>query len=96
MPIQLTDNASGCCNFPATLRDDFVMNIETPCDPGPGPPAGSTCTVNTTADAFVPGLVQEGARATWQLSRAVDVYDGGPEGGMADATLFATQGIFVP
>jgi Tol biopolymer transport system component len=96
VPIQLTDIASGCCNFPATLRDDFVMNIETPCDPGPGPPAGSTCAVNTTADAFVPGLVQEGARATWQLTRAVDVYDGGPEGGMSDATLFATQGIFVP
>jgi hypothetical protein len=34
-------------------------------------------------------------RAIWALDK-VRVYDGGPAGDGANASLFATQGIFVP
>ena len=48
-------------------------------------------------NAIVPGLIVEGKRATWQLGQ-VQVYDGGASGyaGSSDATLFQTQGLFVP
>jgi hypothetical protein len=53
--------------------------------------------VSTTADAVLPGAVQELKRTIWQLG-AVRVEDGGPDGVAATPgnTLFATQGIFVP
>jgi hypothetical protein len=53
--------------------------------------------VNTTADAVLPGAVQELKRTIWQLA-AVRVNDGGSDGLAAtpDNALFATQGIFVP
>ena len=39
----------------------------------------------------------EGKRATWELGK-VQIYDGGASGfaGGSGATLFATQGVFVP
>jgi len=45
----------------------------------------------------VPGAVAEGKRSNWQLSQ-VQVFDGGPSGTAGDsgATLFETQGLFVP
>ena len=59
---------------------------------------GSTCGVTTTADALVPGTIQEGERAVWGLGQVV-VTDGGADGlastGAGNA-LFARQGIFVP
>jgi hypothetical protein len=53
--------------------------------------------VNTSADAVLPGAIQEGTRMIWALDR-VRVYDGGPDGDAdtADNSLFATQGVFVP
>ena len=59
---------------------------------------GSTCTLSTTANAIVPGLVMDTKRAIWQMGQ-VQVYDGGPDGDAdttAGDTLFAVQGIFVP
>ena len=96
LPIRLTDEDSGCCGFPATLRDELLLNVETPCAASSDPQAGSTCAVTTTADTIIPGVVREGVRATWQLARTVQVYDAGPDFGGADSTLFATQGLFVP
>ena len=45
----------------------------------------------------VPGTVVEGKRAMWELGQ-VQVYDGGSAGvaGSSGATLFETQGVFVP
>jgi hypothetical protein len=60
--------------------------------------AGATCSGGTTANALVPGAVQEGKRAIWELDQ-VRVYDGGADSDAstsADNTLFETQGVFVP
>ena len=52
----------------------------------------------TTADAVLPGMVTEGARAIWGLGQ-IRLYDGGPDGDgetVSGNTLFAAQGMFVP
>jgi hypothetical protein len=66
---------------------------------------GSTCNINTTVDAIVPGTVTEGRRSVWQLGQ-VEVKDAGPNGtgyascpptcGDGDETVFLRQGVFVP
>ena len=58
---------------------------------------GATCSLNTTADAVVPGLVVETKRTIWQMGD-VELRDGGADGvaSTQDNTLFARQGIFVP
>jgi hypothetical protein len=58
---------------------------------------GATCTVTTSANTVVPGSVQSGARAIWELG-PVQVFDGGPDGvaSTPDNLLFADQGVFVP
>jgi hypothetical protein len=69
-----------------------------PCVPTASTATGSSCTLSTTANAIVPGLVLDTKRAIWQMDQ-VQVYDGGPDGDAdttAGDTLFAVQGIFVP
>jgi hypothetical protein len=49
---------------------------------------GSTCDLDTTVEALVPGAVKELTRAIWELG-AIRVHDGA-------GNLFLTQGMFVP
>ncbi len=61
-------------------------------------PIGSTCSLSTTVNALIPGLVVAGARSNWEFDQ-VRLYDGGTDGDgdtQGDNTLFATQGLFVP
>jgi hypothetical protein len=59
---------------------------------------GSTCSVNTTADAVVgAGTILESKRTIWQLGQ-VRVNDGGTDG-VASTTPnnpFMVQGVLVP
>ncbi len=67
--------------------------------------SGSTCNLNTTADAIVPGTLVEGKRAIWELGE-VTVDDAGPNNtgyescpptcGDGDESTFLRQGVFVP
>ena len=65
--------------------------------PRPAPAIGSTCSIDTTADAVLPGVVKEIRRSIWQLGQ-VQVFDGGADGVVSTNpnTLFAVQGVFVP
>jgi hypothetical protein len=66
---------------------------------------GGTCSLNTTADAIVPGTVIEGMRSIWQLGQ-IEVKDAGPNGtgyascpplcGDGDEATFLREGVFVP
>ena len=58
---------------------------------------GGTCSVNTTANAVVPGAVKDTKRAVVEIGQ-VQVFDGGPDGVAASDpnTLFSVQGIFIP
>ncbi len=89
--VRVTDRVDGTSTI-----SDISLAVEVPCA---GTPAGigSTCSVDTTLDALNPGVIDEGARAVWQLS-SVELLDGGPDGNTAtpDNTVFARPGIFIP
>ncbi len=91
-----TQNGSGGTDPATTVDTPFAVTI--PCTPTPADTStGSTCAVNTSANAISPGAVSGGKRAIWQLGK-VDVYDGGTDGvASTDGnTLFLTQGVFEP
>ena len=74
------------------------FEFDVPCATTADTTIGGQCTLDTTANALVPGQVLEFQRAIWQLGE-VDVYDGGSDANPAtegDNTLFATQGVFIP
>jgi hypothetical protein len=71
--------------------------VTVPCAGTADTTVGATCAVTTTADSVLPGTVNEGKRAVWQLGQ-LEVFDGGADGlaSTDDNTLFARQGVFVP
>jgi hypothetical protein len=95
--LRITDKLNGTAPVDSGTTADLPFPVTVPCAATVNTGIGSTCSVNTTADAVLPGAVQELKRTIWQLA-AVRVNDGGPDGLAAtpDNTLFATQGIFVP
>jgi hypothetical protein len=58
---------------------------------------GSTCDLNTTVNALVPGAILEGRRTIWQFGQ-ISVMDAGPDtiAGNGDDAPFLRQGVFVP
>jgi hypothetical protein len=68
------------------------------CLRSPGPiGVGSSCGVNTTANALAPGMVIKGKAADIELGQ-IQVKDSGPNGriGDDDDIAFAVMGIFNP
>jgi hypothetical protein len=95
--LRMTDRTNGLAgNEPATAFD-VPLFFAVPCTGTPDTTSGSSCAVNTTADAVIPGIVPEGKRSVWELGQ-VQVYDGGADGVAAtpDNTLYLTQGVFAP
>jgi hypothetical protein len=93
--LRLTDR-----DYPSTdsgTTQDFSFPVTVPCAASADTGAGATCAISTSANSVVPGSVKSGKRAIWQLAQ-VEVFDGGSSGtaGASDATLFETQGLFVP
>ncbi len=92
--LQITDRNNG----PAEVgvgSVDFPVTV--PCTTTVSTTVGSTCAVNTSADAVQPGAVRETRRSNWEMAQ-VKVFDGGADGlaSTAPNTLFAVQGVFVP
>jgi uncharacterized repeat protein (TIGR01451 family) len=80
----------------ATMIDiPFPFNFA--CATTPDPAVGSTCTVNSSYNAIVPGAVSQLNRAVVGIDQ-FQVIDGGADGDVFTTpnTLFAVQGIFVP
>ena len=98
MTFQLTDgDIAAAPGEPGTLQQLAGIRFTVPCA-ATGGAVGSSCSVNTTADALTPGIVKEGERAIWQLGRVI-VLDGGEDGLVStpdDNTIFLRQGVFVP
>ena len=99
LPIRLTDKASeGPFTPQQGTMQDYTLPFVFPCVETADPSVGSTCSATTTADALVPGIVDEGVRAIWQLGQ-ISVWDGGEDGFVEsrdDNTVLAVQGVFVP
>jgi hypothetical protein len=116
VPVRVTDHASGnppadCANpagsppcIAATV-EDFPLVMVTGCLPNASVDLGSTCNLNTTLDAFNPGMVVERQRAVYEAGSIV-VLDLGPDGGLGvscpplcgtgDERPFMAQGWFAP
>ena len=104
--IRITDHfngpvgACGACTDPATVQD-LTFPVTASCANSPpnpvGPTVGSTCNVSTTANGVVPSSVQDNKRANVEV-QTININDGGSSGAAGDpgATLFGTQGIFIP
>jgi hypothetical protein len=95
--LRVTDKLNGAAPVNNGTTLDVPFPVTVPCAATTSTTVGSTCSLNTTADAVLPGAVQELKRTIWQLG-ALRVEDGGADGVAAtpDNTLFATQGLFVP
>ena len=97
--LRLTDKVNGPSVTESGTLGDRTFAFTLPCTPTGGTAnVGSTCSVQTGANALVPGIVQAGKRAMWQLSQ-IEVLDGGPDSDVdtpTGNTVFARQGIFVP
>ena len=85
-------------NGPAEVGvGDTPYSFAIPCTTTGSTTTGSTCSLNTTADALVANTIKESTRAIWQLDK-IDVNDGGSDG-LASTdpnTRYLTQGYFVP
>jgi Beta-propeller repeat len=96
--VRVTDRLNGAgANDPATGQD-ISFPVTVTCAATASTTSGSTCSVSTSANSVLPGVVQaSGNRAIWQLGQ-MQVFDGGASGldGSSDATLFEDQGVFVP
>ena len=59
---------------------------------------GATCSLNTTADAVLPGMVMETKRTIWELGDVRGASTAAPTAlaSTQDNTLFLRQGVFVP
>jgi hypothetical protein len=87
--VRLTDQSASIFGEDGTTNTIFRFWAQVPCAGTVDPSVGSTCQVQTTVNAGLPGAVVEGKRAIWEIGR-VELWDG------EEANVFATQGIFVP
>jgi uncharacterized protein with LGFP repeats len=96
LTLRVTDRLSGASGSDPATAVDTPLRIAIPCV-ATSTSAGGTCSLATTANAVLPGVVPDGRRSIWELG-AVAVYDGGADGvaSTADNTRFADQGLFVP
>jgi hypothetical protein len=99
--LRITDkdgsNATG--NGPASATSaDFPLHLAIQCTATADTTIGSSCDLDTTANAVTPGSVVERRRTIWELGE-VQVLDGGPDGLAStegNNQLFLVQGLFVP
>ncbi len=103
--LQITDeNNAPETPEPGTVQS-FTYEFPVDCVATALTTIGSSCDLDTTADALVPGTVLEGKRAIWAIGQ-VSIKDAGPNGtgyascpptcGDGDETAFLRAGVFVP
>ena len=104
--LRITDKLNGSsAGESATAGPQTLLRAPLSCAATADPATGGDCTLSTTADVLVPGMVTEAKRTVWELGQ-VEVYDSGPNGtgyascpptcGDGDDTPFLRQGLFVP
>jgi hypothetical protein len=95
--IRISDHYNGPGLNEAATVVDIPFPVNGTCASTVATNVGSTCGVNTTANAVVPGSVKDTQRGIVEISQ-LQISDGGPSGTAGDpgATLYAVQGIFIP
>jgi hypothetical protein len=96
---RVTDHDNGQSGTEAATLTDIPINPDVTCANTTSISEGGRCTLDTTADASIPGMVVDGNRTIWQFIDRVYLVDGGSDGnphtGDGETTTF-TQGLFVP
>ena len=96
--VRITDRDNGPdSDEPATVTD-LPFPVTVPCAATANTSIGATCSLSTSFNSLVPGVVVANNRAIWQLGQ-IQVFDGGADGvasTIGDNTLFANEGIFTP
>jgi hypothetical protein len=95
--IRISDHYNGPNLNEAATVVDIPFPVNGQCANTTSTSTGGLCTVNTTANAVVPGSVKDTQRGVIEISQ-LQISDGGPDGMVAtpDNTLFEVQGIFIP
>jgi hypothetical protein len=101
--IRITDHfngpVGGTGGTEAATVQDLPFPVTIPCANTADTTIGGTCTINSSANAVVPGAVQDAKRALVEVQNLI-YFDGGADGLAAtaapDNTLVATQGIWIP
>jgi hypothetical protein len=93
--LRIIDRDNGPSEVGVTV--DIPLSYTVPCTATGSTTIGSTCSLDTTADAITPNTVKETKRTVWQMGET-DVFDGGSDGVASTNpnTLFLRQGYFVP
>jgi hypothetical protein len=104
--FRLTDRATGFFGDEAGTTQDFTFGAPVDCVATVDTTLGASCSVNTSADALLPGLVREGKRMVLSTF-SVSLDDAGPDGnanaagcplscGNGDEAPYLRQGVFAP
>jgi hypothetical protein len=99
---RMTDSNNGTGSGPfneAGTTDEFWFKAPITCATTASTSIGSTCSMHTTADAVMPGMIKEGRRTMWEQADHPHIWDGGDDWNWAtedDNLVFATSGYYVP
>ena len=95
--IRISDHYNGPNLNEAATVVDIPFPVNGTCVNTTSTTIGGTCSVNTTANAVVPGSVKDTQRGVVEIGQ-LQISDGGADGlvSTADNTLFSVQGIFIP
>jgi hypothetical protein len=95
--IRISDHYNGPSLNEAATVIDIPFPVNGTCLNTAATTIGGTCSVNTTANAVVPGSVKDTQRGVVEIGQ-LQINDGGADGvvSTADNTLFSVQGIFIP
>ena len=95
--IRISDHYNGASLTDAATVVDIPFPVNGTCASTASTSIGSTCTVNTTANAVVVGSVKDAQRGVVEIGQ-LQIFDGGADGNVTttDNTLFSVQGIFIP
>lgn len=103
--LQITDAFNAAENPENGTAQSINLDVPIDCLTTTDTGIGSTCSINTTMDAVIPGAILEGKRSNWQLGQ-ITVKDAGPNGtgyascpptcGDGDESAFLRQGLWVP
>ena len=95
---RITDRLNGPSGDESGTVVDLPFPATVPCAATADTGIGATCSLATSFNTLVPGVVVENKRAIWQLGQ-IQLFDGGPDGVVSTSagnSLFADQGIFAP
>jgi hypothetical protein len=98
IPLRISDRFNSPSNSGrAATLPETTLTFAAPCTPTGSATIGSRCSISTTADAVLPGVIRENQRTVLDVGQ-LRVLDGG-EDGDAQTTPnipFLTQGVFIP